>query len=227
MKRIGLALLGLVALAVAAGAFYVLRPAPQASAPIETVARAQAAPTAAGTAARVFQIVPEESQARFVIDEVLRGEPKTVVGATGQVAGQIALDPADADGAKVGTILINARTFATDSTQRDRAIQNVVLRTADHEYVTFAPTAVDGLPDRLTAGVPVSVRITGDLTIGGVTKPATFDATVTMDAAGKLTGTASTAIRYADWSVTIPQVPSVTGVADTVRLELAFAATAA
>ena len=40
-------------------------------------------------AARVYDIVPEETEARFLIGEILRGEPKTVVGKTNQVSGQI------------------------------------------------------------------------------------------------------------------------------------------
>ena len=62
-----------------------------------------------------FEIVPAESEARFVIDEVLRGAPKTVVGTTDQVAGQLALDPVDLSSAQVGTIQVNARTLATDN----------------------------------------------------------------------------------------------------------------
>ena len=36
----------------------------------------------------LFEIVPEESEARFLIDEVLRGEDKTVVGTTNQITGR-------------------------------------------------------------------------------------------------------------------------------------------
>jgi polyisoprenoid-binding protein YceI len=164
---------------------------------------------------------------RFVIDEVLQGAPKTVVGATDQVAGQIALDPSDLDSVQVGTILIDARTFATDSSQRDRAIQNMVLKTAQNEYISFTPTEVLGLPDGANTGEAVPVQVIGDLTIDGVTHPATFNASLTPESADRLEGTASTTIRYADWGITIPRVPLVTGVADTVRLELDFAVQAA
>ena len=60
-----------------------------------------------------------------------------------------------------------------------------------------------------------------------MTHPATFNASLTPESADRLEGSASTTIRYADWGITIPQVPVVTGVADTVRLELDFAAQAA
>lgn len=52
---------------------------------------------AAATASEVVvaQIVQAESEARFVIDEVLNDAPKTVLGTTNQVAGEIAVDPQD------------------------------------------------------------------------------------------------------------------------------------
>ena len=55
---------------------------------------AAAATTDGGTALQ-FQIVPEGTEARFLIDEVLMGQPKTVVGTTSQVSGGITVDPAN------------------------------------------------------------------------------------------------------------------------------------
>jgi polyisoprenoid-binding protein YceI len=187
------------------------------------------APTAAasGAAGRTtFTIVQEESAARFVIDEVLNGAPKTVVGETDQVAGQLAVDPAAPAGAQVGTIQVNARTLATDSEQRDRALKNQVLQTNQHEYITFAPTAVAGLPDQLGSGETATFQIVGELTIRGVTRPVTFEASVTPLSDSRLAGQASTTIRYADWGVSVPPVPFVASVDDEIRIELDFVATA-
>ena len=227
MKVFVVALLGLVGLVAVVG-YAVFKPTPEASGPIRAVAVGKA-PAAAPSAAavRVFEIRPEQSEARFVIDEVLRGEPKTVVGATNQVAGQITVDPNDLDTARLGTILVNARTFATDSNQRDRAIQNFVLQTAEYEYISFTPREVIGLPNRAGAGETLSLQVVGDLAIRGVAREVTFDATVTPESADRLTGRASTTIRYADWGISIPQVPAVTGVSEQVQLQLDFVATPA
>lgn len=86
-------------------------------------------PVVEPAAPAVFEIVPAESQARFIIDEVLRGAPVTVVGATDQVAGQIAIDVANPGATQVGQILVNARTLATDNDFRNRAIKNQILNT--------------------------------------------------------------------------------------------------
>ncbi|MCC6628845.1 MAG: YceI family protein, partial [Chloroflexi bacterium] len=132
-------------------AFDYLKPTAAASNPITAIALEPAA-TAADRV--VFEIDQTASEARYVIDEVLNGQPLTVVGATDQVAGQIALDLSDLDAAQLGPIQINARTFATDSTQRDRAVQNRILLTDQYEYITFTPTGLTGVPATLAVGVP-------------------------------------------------------------------------
>lgn len=222
-KRIAVGLAVLAALIIAGGAvtYAYLRPVAAASGPIQTIPI-----TGTATAGTVYTIDQASSQARFVIDETLNGSPKTVVGATDQVAGQIVVTAADPSTARVGTIQIDARTLTTDSDQRNRAIQNMILKTDQYEYITFVPTSITGLPEQATAGQRYTFQITGQLTVGGQTHEAIFAVTATLTADGQLQGSATTTIAYADWGISIPQVPFVTGVADTVRLELDFTATA-
>ena len=47
---------------------------------------------------------------------------------------------------------------------------------------------------------------------------------MTPTAENRLEGTAKSTIKYAEWGVSIPQVPSVTGVSDQLGLELNFVA---
>ena len=181
----------------------------------------------------IFEIVPEESEARFIINEVLNGAPKTVVGVTNQVAGQIAVDLETPANTRIGVIQVNARTLATDNGMRNRTISNRILMTNDYEYITFAPTAIEGLPEAVDdagaagmVGETMQLQITGDLTVRDVTRQVTFTAQVTPVSETRLEGTASTVIRYADFGITIPQVPSVTGVDEEVTLEIDFVAEA-
>lgn len=192
--------------------------------PSASAAQASGAPATGATT--VFEIVQSSSEARFVIDEVLNGADKTVVGATDQVAGQIAVNPTAPATAQVGVIQINARTLETDSDQRDRAIQNQILRTSQHEYIVFTPTSLVGLPESATPGQSYSFQIIGQLTVAGQTREATFAVTVTPTADGKLQGTATTTIKHADWGISIPRVPSVASVEETVTLEIEFVAEA-
>ncbi len=189
-----------------------------------TTTAATGATSTASTA--TYTIVQSSSQARFVIDEVLNGAAKTVIGSTDQVAGQIAVNPTAPTGAQVGTIRINARTLSTDSEQRNNAIKNRILLTNQYEYITFVPTGVTGLPATATVGQTYTLRVVGQLTVAAQTHEAAFDVTVTPNADGTLTGSAKTTIKYADWGLTIPSVPSVTGVSDTLALELDFVAKA-
>jgi polyisoprenoid-binding protein YceI len=204
-------------------------PEPEATATIEVVATTEPEPTeeiVAATGPIVFEIVQDESEARFIIDEVLRGSPKTVVGVTNQVAGQIAVDPADPASAQVGQISINARTLATDSDMRNRAVKNRILQTDAYEFVTFQPTQLTGLPESAAAGEPLSFQIIGDLTIRDTTKQVTFDVTLTPVDETRLEGLATLTIPYRDFGLAIPDSPSVDTVADNVTLELEFVAVA-
>ncbi len=202
-------------------------------------AEATAAPTEAPTAApeataapdpapaaepKIFEIVPAESQARFIIDEVLRGSPETVIGVTDQVAGQIAIDPANPAATQLGEMRVNARTLATDNNMRNRAIKNFILQTDAFEFVTFQPTELVGLPQTVTVGQPFTFQVVGDLTIRDVTRPTTFDVTVTPVSETRIEGLASVSFPYRDFNLNIPDSPSVDTVADNVTLELQFVA---
>lgn len=163
---------------------------------------------------------------RFTLNEVLRGEPKTVVGTSNQVAGQMAVDLADLSTAQVGLIQVNARTLATDNNFRNRAIRNVILETDDFEFITFAPTAISGLPDTAVPGAPLTFQIAGDLTIRDVTQTVTFDVTAAAVSETQLAGTAVATVQRADYNLVIPEVEGVADVDEAVRLEIDFVATA-
>lgn len=177
---------------------------------------------------QVYQIEPAGSEARFYIDEVLNGEDVTVVGTTKEVGGQLTINLDDPSQSQVGEIVINARTLATDNNNRNRALRNNILRSAQdqYEFITFTPTSLTGLPtDPVEAGTEISFQIVGDLAILDTTNEATFDATVTLGTDDIVEGLASITILYDDYDISIPSVPFVASVEDDVRLEFEFIAT--
>ena len=180
----------------------------------------------AGAAPVVFEILQSDSEARFIIDEVLNGAPKTVVGVTDQVAGEIAIYPDDPASSVIGPILVNARALSTDNDFRNRAIKNRILSTDDYEFVTFTPNEITGLPESVSVGESFTFQIVGDLTVRDVTREVTFDAAVTPISETELEGTATTIILYADFGLSIPEAPAVASVDDEVRLEIDFVAAA-
>jgi polyisoprenoid-binding protein YceI len=174
----------------------------------------------------VLQIVAAESEVRFVLSEVLRGQPTTVVGATDQVAGEIAVNPSDLSTAQVGVIQVNARDLATDNDQRNRAIRNRILNTDSFEFITFTPTGISGLDGSAQPGDTFTFQLAGDLTIRDVTQPVVFEVTATVDSENQLSGTAVTTVQRGDYNLSIPSVPQVADVSEEVRVELDFVAAA-
>jgi polyisoprenoid-binding protein YceI len=172
----------------------------------------------------VFSIVQAESEVRFTLGELLSGVPTTVVGATDQVAGEIAIDPENPASTKVGIIQVNARTFATDNNFRNRAINNSILDTGRFEYVTFTPSEITNFPENPSIGEALEFQISGDLTVRDVTNPVTFDVVVSAVSEKRLEGSASATIAREDYGLQIPEVPRVADVDEEVLLEIDFVA---
>ncbi len=197
------------------------------AAPQPQATQSPAAAPATGEAT-LYRIVPDESEARYEIDEILRGEPFRVVGRTDQVAGDIILDFANAAASQVGVIRINVRTLATDEERRDRATRSRILQSAEaaYEFVDFTPTALEGLPATVGVGDTASFTIVGDLKIRDVTAEARFQATVNVVAEDRLEGTAEATVLRSTYNLIIPNVPFVTDVSEEVLLGIKFVATA-
>lgn len=179
------------------------------------------------TTRSLFRIIPAESEARFNIDEELRGNPITVVGVTDQVAGDIIVDYTAPAASQVGTIRVNMRTLATDNTFRNQALRAQILQSSrdEFEFADFVPTALEGMPDGpVAAGDVLEFQIVGDLTIRDVTRTVTFDATVTVESLDRINGSATTTVLYPDFNLTIPDVPGVANISDEVIIEIDFAA---
>ena len=194
---------------------------PMEAPPTETTS----ADVAAGPATYTF--VAGETVARFVIDEVLSGNPKTVIGETGGVSGSIMLDLNAPAEAMVGPVEVDLSGLETDNGFRTRALHEAILQTdkAENAVATFTATQIEGLPETVTPGTAYPLQITGDLTIKGTTRQVTFDAIVTPVSADRIEGTATLSVPYSDFGVDIPFLPpQVASVEDLVRLEIALAA---
>jgi polyisoprenoid-binding protein YceI len=224
--RIGLGLAAIVFIAVVAGGFYIFGgQRPSGSDSPASAAAATLTPSGDETA---FTIDSSTSKANFTIDEVLFGNPNTVVGTTNQVTGQILVNTKDPSKTRVGQIRVDLSTLATDNDLRNNSIRNRILDTNDasNQFATFDAKSLQGMPSSITVGQTVSFKMTGDLTIHGVTKSVTFDVQATMESASVLKGEAQTTVKYKDFNIAIPDVPSVTGVSDDVKLDLTFTAKA-
>ena len=173
-------------------------------------------------------IVPEESEARFIIDEILNGADKRVVGTTTAVEGTITADKDNPESVTVSVVKVDLSNLTTDSSFRNRAIRDFILQTGnpENQFATFEPTGYEGLPESVTIGEPFTFQITGNLTIHGVTREETFEVTITPVSENRIEGTAILSdITYGDYGVQILRLPEqVASVEDTVTLELSFVA---
>jgi polyisoprenoid-binding protein YceI len=192
----------------------------------EVTGEAPMADAAPAVGALTFSIVPDESETRFVIGEVLNGQDNTVVGTTNQISGEFTVDYADLSTASFGTITVDAGTLATDSDRRNTAIREFILQAGQYPSITFTPTSVEGLPGAAEIGTAYPVSISGDLTIKDVTHPVTFEGEVTPVSADRVEGSASATITRDDYSLGIPNVPFVASVEEQLNLEFDFVATA-
>lgn len=179
-----------------------------------------------GDARSLLSIIPTESEARFAIDEVLLGEPKTVIGTTNEVAGEILLDLENPANSEVGVMRINVRTLETDNEFRNRALRGQILQAdrPEYEFATFTPSELIGLPDRMALGETVIFQVAGTLNLHGVTRNVIFDVTALPISQTEIEGTASASVLYRDFGMTIPKAAGVANVSDEVRLEIEFSA---
>ncbi len=200
------------------------------SAPVESAAEDDGSKPEAASDAEIpsdaaqFSIDPSRSEVRFTLNEVLGGEPTTVVGVTNLVSGTFSV-PMDApQNAHVGEILVNARGFATDNSFRNRAIHDVILQSGAYENISFIPTEITPLPEAVSIGESFSLEISGDLTIKGVTHEVTFTANMTLISETEISGHAEVVVSYEDYGISIPSVPRVADVDEEALLEIDFVA---
>jgi polyisoprenoid-binding protein YceI len=173
----------------------------------------------------LYRIDNTKSEVRFQLDEDLRGLRNTVIGATNEVAGDMIVDFSNPAGSELGAITVNSRTLRTDNNFRNQALRSQILRSAqdEYEFITFTPTTIGPIPS-VKPGGTVTFEVTGDLHIIEITKPVTFEVTVTVDSPEQLSGTAKATVLRSDFNLNIPNVPGVANVTDEVILEIDFVA---
>jgi len=167
-----------------------------------------------------FTFAPNEAEARYRVREQLAGLsfPSDAIGTTRNVQGIIHLD-GDGVVGPGSRIDVDVATLASDQQRRDAFLQRSVLQTNAHPSVTFVPQRIDGIVLPLPTEGEGEILIHGELTIRGVTRPATWSATVAYGPDG-VSLRATTTFTFADFDMTKPRVASVLSVADEITLEL-------
>jgi polyisoprenoid-binding protein YceI len=191
--------------------------------PSSPASAATAGPAASTGDLTRYQLVSENSEARYLVHEQLANHslPNDAVGRTRVVSGVLVVG---ADGSVVAGeshFVVDLTTLQSDEDRRDRFIQRNTLETSQYPTAEFVPTEIRGLPSPLPASGAATFQLIGDMTVHGVTHPVTWDVTATLDN-GQLTGTAKTQFTFEDFGMSPPSAFVVLSVEDNVRLELDF-----
>jgi len=181
------------------------------------------APAASGNQLRLV-LAPDGNEARYRVREQLASLsfPSDAVGVTRDISGSIVIQT---DGTVVrdgSMFVVDLRTLKSDQNRRDNFIQRNTLETSRFPTAEFVPAETLGLPSPLPASGEVTFQLVGDLTVHGVTRPATWDVKAQVVAGQELVGNASTSFNFADFGMTAPRVPVVLSIQEPIQLEFDF-----
>lgn len=202
-------------------------------APAATEETASAAPTEpeaaeASASLRAFQIVPEQSEATYQVQEEFFNRPVNIVnpiGRTQAIEGDFQLT---ISGNQVqladNQFKVDLRTLASDEARRDNRIRNEWLESNKYPWAEFKATTIEDFPANATEGQDVSFKVTGDMTIREITKPQTFAVTARLDG-DTFTGTATGYVLMQDYGFEPPSILGMLEVTDGVTVTVNFTAT--
>jgi Tol biopolymer transport system component/polyisoprenoid-binding protein YceI len=137
------------------------------------------------------------------------------------VAGLFQLDLDGPPTGQVVTMTVDLRALRSDARPRDQAVQHW-LATDKFSQAEFRSTALHNLPAVVREGQEVAFQVEGDLTIRGVTRPATFDLNAVLRG-NLVTGSASTTVSAQAFAIPIESNFGLT-VDDQIVLRLDFVA---
>ncbi len=174
---------------------------------------------------KALSVSNTESEATYEIDEKLQGKPVRVVGKNKGVEGSVVIDSNTKNIIKA-TVLLDANGFVTDIAKRDENVKSLVLKSNQelNKYITFTTTKIEGFPTNLENNTEYTAKVTGDLTISGVTKEVPFDAILKYSDDGSLTVNAKTQLTYEDFGIVVPNLPFLSDVSKVVDLHMVLIA---
>jgi polyisoprenoid-binding protein YceI len=175
-----------------------------------------------GAALRLV-LAPTGNAARYRVRERLVGHdlPNDAIGETKSLTGAIAFDSSGKVIRGASKFTVEAGSFVSDKDRRDGFVRGRLLEADRYPTVVFVPAEVRGVTLPLPKSGTVSIEITGDLTVRGVTRPTIWKGTAQFKD-GQVSGTATTSFTFDDFQMEQPRVPVLLSVADTIGLEINF-----
>lgn len=167
--------------------------------------------------------VANDSVARYLVAEQLArlDLPTDAVGETSDVTGSIVFNADGTVDSSASTITVDLTTLHSDEDRRDRYLRGRSLQSDTFPKAEFVVRETPGLPWPLPADGEVNFQIVGDMTLHGVTRPLTWDATANFSG-NIVSGQAQTNFTFEEFNMDKPSVSVILSVDDDIRLELDF-----
>jgi polyisoprenoid-binding protein YceI len=186
-----------------------------------------ASPTArASTPDGVFRFVvdPSGSKVTYVVREKLAAVPveSNAVGTTTTIAGELYLTAQGLYKDQKSSFQVDLRTLTSDESRRDNFIRSNTLQASRFPFAEFTIDEVSGWPANYVEGTEVALKLTGTMTIRGVTKPVTWDVKARRQG-DTLTAIADTQFKMTDFGITPPNV-QIAVAQDNVQLQVVLLA---
>ncbi len=170
----------------------------------------------------VYSVDKENSEIRFEIDEILRGNPFTVVGKTNEINGSLILKNGnlDKDSIVISDIYVDARTFKTDNPQRDNAIVRSIVKSENEgqEFAKITNITVQKFEQDREDQNKFDLDLMGDLFLNGKTKRISFDLDL-YKGIDSFVAEIDADLNRKDFDLVIPSIPFVAGVPNEFEIE--------
>ena len=149
--------------------------------------------------------VVAESVVGYRVKEILFGQDTEGVGRTSAVTGSLVIANNEVTSAEFS---VEMTTIKSDSSRRDRQVNNRILDTATFPTATFALNEPIALTPEALAGSDFTANTTGTLTLRGVTKTVPVALTARLvDNVIEVNG--SIEIVFAEWQIPDPSVSAI------------------
>lgn len=161
------------------------------------------------------------SQVGYRVEEVLLGQSTEGVGRTAEVEGSMTIDGTELTEVD---LTVDMTTVTSDDPRRDGQFNGRIMDTATHPTATFVLTEPVDIGTVPQDGDTVTVTVTGDLTLRGVTRSVTTDLQAQLTG-GTISVQGAIPITFADYEIDNPSGgPAQVGDTGTLELLVVFSA---
>jgi polyisoprenoid-binding protein YceI len=161
-------------------------------------------PGAAGAAMMRFKIDPDRSTVSVAVAEPAAWIRGTAIGTFRIIDGAVSVDPINVPRTAKARILIDAGSYSSDNTSRDRYVTERSLEADKYPTIGFESSSVVGVV--MTSPREGTAIVTGFLTLHGEAHQMTMSVHATLGADNDFTGDGEVKFDYEDFGVQVPAV---------------------